>query len=304
VSRATLLPTPGDPLLLGHWLRNFDTYAQHAGKLYVGISWPEASEGPGDAAVAWVRDQVEARGGALMLADRHRDHGQNLQRLIKHATEDVVLLTEDDLYVRTPSEVDKLFTDVEQGTVDFVGVPRGSMSMEMIRRSIDLGFGPVPSFWPHLFFVHRDYVRSLECTLGARSWAPGEWVPSLGLFDVEVNADTFGEASLTLRTRKPRWAETFSYHSAHSHREISADWFHVGSLSTGPFRNIEDCHNNPIAWASRIAWYRRLLRTWPGGLDDYVVRYAAAVDAMCTPEVTAAAATVEAFMEAQVNWVE
>jgi hypothetical protein len=307
--RAVLLPSPGDPYLIGEWLRNFRTWQEHVDALYFLISWPQAEE----VEQRIVRDVFAAvpDGKTCLVGSSHArtDHGFALEILLSQAREDeveTVLLMEDDLYVRTPPMIESLFETVESGAADMVGAPRGSMSERLLFASREKWGLRQSAFWPHLFVCSTEnLIRAGSiATLNARSWFEGDVVEGLDYTCKQrEDADTFGAASFVLRSLGLRAGYTDSTHGF-----PGCPWFHIGSLSTGPGKQypdapdpVDQAADSPDSWASRVAWWERCWRNCAeeGALDlDYWGQIERLKTAVGHERVTAARLRHDAL----VNW--
>lgn len=287
-----MLPIPGDPFLLEEWLRHYAAiWKAEVDRLYITVSWPQSHE---------VREAIRC---AVDTYDPHAfvhfvaggptydgligygvkvDHGYALDALLQHVEEDYVVLMEDDLYVRVPGEVDRGFTEVEQGEVDLVGPARGSASWEILQECKRQWGTEIAAFWPHLLFTRAGTLRGVG-TMNAKHWYPGEYVPGLGLTVPPApegalhggcwSADTFSAASYELRAQGRRCRDSGQVPPF----AAGGRAFHVGSLSSGPLTG-DAVITYDGTWPYRVAWWRRCERGWGGGgLEEYRAAYQEAV---------------------------
>lgn len=269
MSRATLLPTPGDPFLIQEWLRHWRSWEGVGGQLYVGISWPQPED-----VVERIRADVEDVGGILVYDGLYYQHGGNLRRLIDLVTEEHVLFMEDDFYVRAPDRVDAYFHQVESGEVDVVGPVRGNGTQELLDACKEREWEGT-GMWPHLVFARTEEIRSLTQTFDAPVWEPGDMI--VGLWwrvpgpDI-CSADTFHAAALELWGRPGmRFRDVQPYAG-----EGVDSWFHIGSLSSGPdlrYAPLEEVKAQAPGWAPRVAWWGLCADRWTGGLDERHAAY-------------------------------
>jgi hypothetical protein len=293
VSRATLLPTPGDPFLIRYWLANFAHWRPHAGRLYVQVSWPQPRE-----VLERIRAEVMAVAGDSVVLDPplqgRLDHGQAMHTLLDAVDDDdVVCFMEDDLHVLNAAFVERCFQTVEQGIAEVVGSPRGSMSHELIwARKSDCGR---PGLWPHLLFGRRETFESLEEPFTARIWQPGERVLGLDHTCAELaSADTFCAAAIELRAKASLAGIETSGPWAW---ELSGPTMHIGSLSTGPLPHDGRPSVPDDNWGPRVAWWRRAARDWPGGLDELHAAYSTEVERLAAAIPSAVAEAEKLFGE-------
>jgi hypothetical protein len=271
MSRAVILPTPGNPFLISWWLRHYEAHiAPCVDKLYVAVTWPTTEE-----VLDRIREDVHAAGG-VMVNDRHwegrHDHGEGLEWLIRAVEEDYILMAEDDWYVLDPEPLKALFAIVETGVVGVVGSPRANGSKEISDAMVEQGMG----LWPHLIICKTEDLQAVKQRWGSVTWNPGEPVIGLDLVCTEVNtSDTAIAATLELRRDR-------AVMEVASPSRIQWDgdpWIHIGSLSSGPFDAAPMlAHADPYGWRIRTAWWKRTLDEWPGGLEEEHTRYLAAVD--------------------------
>ena len=278
MSRAVILPTPGDPLLLSYWLRNYASWKRYVDQLYVMITWPQTYD-----VLERCYDDVHAAGGAIIIPpvgyDRV-DHGQAIDMMLPGVDETHVVLMEDDVYVRTPEEINACFTLIEGGTADVVGSPRGSCSPEIIEEMQRQGHAHGTALWPHLLFSHTVELRALSESFTCRQWAAGEEVRGL---NYHVREDCSSDTGVAATTELRAYARVHEILSDDGDRG-DPPWFHVGSLSSGPQPKFasgetpaEAAYGDRRGWARRVAWWNRVLAAWPGGLSDYCKEYRAAL---------------------------
>jgi hypothetical protein len=234
VSRAAVLPAGADPFLVAEWLRHFSTWASQVDKLYVTVCGQE------DPALRdYIAAKVEAVGGYIDFGPMG-DHGQVLGRLMSKVTEDLVMLCEDDAFVRVPDKIGESFARIERGDVDIVGSPRGSGTPEVIDLA-NRRFGIMtastdeqgPLLWPCFLFAKR---ADLERIGNYSVWRYQAGDTLLGHeFTSEQAMDTFGYASLMLRESGARIHVEPQYRAdlAKMNEWGASQWFHVGSLSSG-----------------------------------------------------------------------
>lgn len=288
--RAALLPTPGNPFLVEHWLRNYDqVWRSEVDELRVCVN------GQTDPEVrAFIRSRVELRGGIYHEFGQFLSgHGEVLTILVDATEADTLMLVEDDCLVRRPDAVASRFRRIEAGEVDVIGSPRGSMTGGVHDRAAKLfplndtprdggaGFG----MWPSFVFVRRDALLATDRNYASTGWAPGDYVPGLD-FHVsgEECADTFGAMAFQLR-RQFRVANDSQWKGPDTWREwldkgFDPEWFHIGSLSSTGNLAVEPVRDVPVPsvydkgqWGHRLYWMWRYGETvadsWPERADLY-----------------------------------
>jgi hypothetical protein len=288
------LPTPGNPFLVEHWLRNYEqVWKGEVDELRVNVN---AQYDPAirDA----IREAVERR-GAVYMEGKEAEHGFALRELVDATEADVVLLCEDDCRVRIEGHIARRFERIERNECDVIGSPRGSMTVGLNRRASEV-FGEKVSMtadargfhghgmWPAFVFARRSALLATDQWYGAQDWQPGEEVLGLDWQTRQFEcSDTFGATALQLR-KACRVEHDVQYKGPdgwdewlHTH---DMPWFHIGSLSSWQF-NGEFLHATPASradmpqWAHRFAWWRRVFETTAPAFPDLRERYASAWEA-------------------------
>ena len=91
MSRAVILPIPGDPYIAKLWLTSWERYwGPDKGQLYAMINTP--LEHP---VVDYTIKMFEDVGAKVFYKDRMMSHGPGITRLINECQEDVVFIAED-----------------------------------------------------------------------------------------------------------------------------------------------------------------------------------------------------------------
>lgn len=297
MSRAVILPFPGDPFLINYWLNLYDTvWGSEIDKLY--IYFNSTVEKP---VVDYIRERISrSKNINFTYNDLQIEHGDAIDRTLDLVTEEYVMLIEDDAFIFRSGIVDRAFKMLESGDYDIVGSKRGSCSFEILKAAEakwglkyegegDQGC----NFWPCYFFTKTDILKKTSRRFGARAWSKGEIIEPLQLVveAPQVVGDTFVNTSLELRAMIPedRIAYLPQYHAspddlAHFNRQVylfdgKAPWTHIGSLSSGVGGVLRDEHNRALtrrlidpekgptqleAWANtdgeKREWERRV--TW------------------------------------------
>lgn len=249
MSRAAILPTPGDPFLLNYWLKYFKTrWYNSVDKLYIYYNSPIQKP-----VVDFVRDIVRDPKINFVYNDLQVEHGTALDRTLDIVPERHIMFVEDDCFILKPELINLAFEMLERREVDVVGSKRGSCSLEISLRAKELwgldyeGEGDQGcNFWPNLFFTRKEVLLATDRNFGARAWSRGEVIKALGDYIVKEEmavGDTLVNTSLQLRAMGLRFYYLPQYHGSPDDLEHyeqnryvfdgKCPWFHVGSLSSG-----------------------------------------------------------------------
>lgn len=303
MSRAVILPTPGDPFLLQYWLKLYrGVWGQEIDRLYVHLNSPA----PADVA-DYMKTLLDKPKISFRYTDRMIDHGEAIKQILADVTEDYVMLVEDDGLIFDSGMVDWCFRQLESGRFDIVGSKRGSCGAEILevaskKWKIPMdGYGDQGcNFWPCYFFTKTSILRKIE-NFGAKMWYAGDYVEPLDFYTMKDQAgDTFVEASLILRNMIPaeRIQIVPQYHThpddiTHSEQKQSiwdgmAHWLHIGSLSSGAYNLLDPSRPLPTMpetdfdkreYERRVQWW---LTFWEKrdvmALESYAQVYKAGID--------------------------
>jgi hypothetical protein len=277
--RAALLPTPGDPRMLAYWLRNFETWRDEVDELVVFVN------GQSPAAIAEDWRMVEAAGGRFLSQPVSAGHDGAMLRLLMATEADLIVMCEDDAYVRHPGAVDAAFHRIEGGHTDLVGSPRHEDYVTSALQE----WGPYTpgdlaelrhGLWPAFLFARRADLLATDRMFGDRGWPRGGhilgWGPVtpetcafIGIAAEFVHLDTFFGTTLQLRNAGLRTELVHHvrvYDAAATEQWIAEDppWFHVTNLSTLPGalarvppQNLPDWGPGGGLWTRRTAWWQR-----------------------------------------------
>lgn len=256
MSRAALLPFPGDPFLLHYWLRQFDNVWQdEVDALYIYHNSPAEST---------VRDYIkrmcQTRPKVRFLESfEQKEHGAVIDEMLEVCDETHVMLIEDDCFIFRKGVIAAAFEAIEQNRKLIIGSKRGSCSMEIMSRAKALynidyeGEGDQGcNFWPNLFFTTKEVLVKTDRNFGAKAWHQGQEIKYLSSPDLTyltqgeiAVGDTFVNTSLQLRHTYPEHLIHYipQYHGSpedldhYEQRKYLFDglapWVHVGSLSSG-----------------------------------------------------------------------
>ena len=277
MKRAVLLPTPGDPFVLAYWLRNYErVWKDWADELSILVNGQTDSK-----ALAWIRNECSRLNAKMAYEPRRVGHGEAIRALLEASDADVVMLAEDDAYVRNGEYVDITFESIELGYWDVIGTPRGGMDpeIETFARAKWVGHNMTapephdppsngPGLWPCFLFARREQLLATSRIFGPKSWYPGETIPGLDylVLEREMTTDCFTTTAFELRGAGLRIQPTVQYKELWQ-KDMPNDrlvpWFHAGGLSNGGWWDA--MHARPdiggtyegLDWAHRIWWWRR-----------------------------------------------
>jgi hypothetical protein len=293
---AALLPTPGDPFLVRHWLRHCELWRDEVDELRVLVGGQNDSE-----ACDYIRVHVEELGGVYMERQTggRVAHGDALGILISETDADVVVLLEDDAYVRFRGEIARHLDHLLDGDADVVASPRVSMSPNLevaaqerwprAHRLEDLSKGH--GMWPAFVFAYREHLLETDRRYAPEQWAQGLTVPGLRYTVPEEEVaitDTFGSVALQLRDRRrvldvPQWKVLGIWELYPAAREMRMGWFHIGTLASSgnlggyeppAFQLGNQAQDEIDEWAHRLGWWRRCLDLYGHELPGHADRYA------------------------------
>ncbi len=258
-SRAALLPTPGDPFIIAAWLNLYKkVWAGEVSKLYIHLN--SRLEKP---VMDYVRTLCEDSAADVTYTCAWMGHGEALKVILEKSTEEHIFLVEDDAYISKPGIVNAAFSLVERKQTDCVVTTRGSCSESLrIREAEHWGlqgdFWYKPNFWPCFFFANRHILDDCP-NLATYNVAAGTLIPQLQWVTPEnISMDTFGEASLQLRSKGLR------FYCVHDGRATTQDlflspqregifanppvapWVHFGSTSSGISNSLLDEKHIPL----------------------------------------------------------
>ena len=277
--RAALLPTPGNPEMLAYWLRNYETWRDEVDELIVFVNGAT----PEDVARDW--RMVTEAGGRFLSQPNTAGHDGAMLRLLEETGGDLVVLCEDDAYVRRPGAVRAAFHLIESGDADIVGSPRHE---DYITSPLaDWGhYQPGDlrelrnGLWPAFLFVRRRDLMATDRWFGDRGFPRGGTIPGWGYVSPDacayvgigaefVHLDTFFATTFQLRNAGLRTELVHHvrvYDAAATEAWVADDppWFHVTNLSTLPGvlagarpETLPDYAPGGGLWTRRLAWWQR-----------------------------------------------
>ncbi len=179
--RTALLQTPGEACTLAYWLANFETWRAEVDRLIVLVNnlyYPDIW--------AFDRAALEAVGAEVIFIDGRVQHGDCIDILLSRAPDDLVVLVEDDAYVRTPGMVRACFDRIEAGLVDVIGSPR---YQDRMSDPVEGSWGPLTQdwseigrvLWPTFLFARAKDLLATNRRFGYDVWHVGETIAGLDL---------------------------------------------------------------------------------------------------------------------------
>lgn len=248
MSRAALLPMPGDPVILTQFVRNFEkVWSGEVDKLYillnVDVDIPEEVL-QYDLKFLDNKPQIVKLYTPVMLYQ-----GKALRQILKVVKEDLIMSIEDDTVIVERGQIDKCFRKIETGEADVVGSPRFSCSQDILDASatkygLDYsGYGDKgPNMWPNFFFCKRADLLKTDLHFEPMTWEKGTYIKEL---DITAGEGTVGDVfvwlCIQLRAMGLRFYEV---PQCHSHPQDFLDykrgegifaplvpWVHIGSLT-------------------------------------------------------------------------
>ena len=256
MTRAAVLPTPGDPFLNKLWFHLFETrWQDEVDKLYVLFnSRLEKS------VVNFVRKMYESNPKAIFLYEDHMmEHGWALKELVLAVKEELIVLLEDDGLIFKPGALKEQFDRIESGQFNAIGGHRQSATPD-IATAVKYKFftEKMESFlWPCYLFTKTEYLRKTDMVFGAKGFKKGEYAPFLDqTFEQEQAMDTFGWATIQL------YAQNLNVDYIEQHHSMAEDlmfyeqkqrmwaggckWVHWGSLSSMMTNFLLDKDGKPL----------------------------------------------------------
>lgn len=259
MSRAALLPTPGDPFIIAAWLNHYKkVWAKEIDKLYIHLN--SRLEEP---VMNYVKQICLDAGADVTYTCAWMGHGEALRIIFDKCNEDHIFLIEDDAYIFHPTVVSQCFERVESGAYDAVVTTRGSCSESIRLKEAeywglkgDLWYKP--NFWPCFFFSKKETLAPCQ-NLATWNVPTGTFIKELNWTTPEnISMDTFGQASIELRARNLRFlcledgrATTQDLFLFPQKQGIFADppvapWIHFGSTSSGISNSLLDDKFMPL----------------------------------------------------------
>jgi len=236
MSRAMLLPTPGDPYICSMWINSYKKYCQrNIDKLYVLINSPVDTP-----VYNYVINLFKEINAEVIHYDNFIGHGHALTELLERCKEDYVFISEDDFYLQEGGWVDEWFGEVESNRTDMIVSTRGSAHPTLntaIGEYYDLSPAETeePNFWPSLFVGKRKDLQKTDKDFEAKTFKAGEYIKEIDYTPpINMSSDTFGWMSMQLRAMGLRYKKVKQWRLIDIviNKLSNPPWVHLGSGST------------------------------------------------------------------------
>ncbi len=275
--RAALLPTPGDPFMLSYWLRNYETWRDQVDELVVVVNGQKDPE-----LQQYAQKIVTEAGGRCLVITDSLGHDGAMRYLLANTEADLIVMCEDDAYVRHPEAVGQAFERIEQGKTDLIGSPRHEDYFGQTQEWGTYIAGDLHELrhglWPAFLFARRSDLMATDQRFQDQAWWIGDHIPGWGVVTPEacefvgigpemVHLDTFFSTTFQLRAAGLR--TELVHHVVVQDPKATEEWlaedppwFHVTNLSTlpavlngDPVETLPDWAPGGGKWTRRLAWW-------------------------------------------------
>lgn len=259
MTRAVLISAGGDPILCTFTINLLKKYCwDEFDSLY--ICYNNSTETPKEIQAQFLNQYLNDEKIKIIYWPTQLGYGLPITKMVQAATEDLILLIEDDGFIFTKGIISKHFEMIEGGEFDALGSPRFSCGQEIaealrLKYNLDYsGYGDVgPNYWPNFFFCKRQDLLDTDLDFAPVTFKEGIFYPELAhTMKTTESADTFGWASIQLRHSDLKIGDIRQFHASPTEVEdkegdagnwIKGDkpfWLHGGSLSTGLGKYLKD----------------------------------------------------------------
>lgn len=291
MSRAALLPTPGDPVLLTLWSRYFkNVWQDEVDKLYICIN--NNFENNYSTYINSLFEDAKNVEIEFINSKSHPhvmgQHGNVIAHMINNIKEDYVVLVEDDSFVFHKSYINIYFDKLENNEFDLIGSRRRScghiiddLSNEKYNIQPQYTYDEGPNWWPCFFFIKKTIFELTDKNFCSKHWYKGEILP---IFNVTLEEDCAGDTmvwmSMQLRNLNLKIGDCPQFHGNLTDQDDylykrnnfngSSYWIHIGSLSSGlgGFLSDKELPNYCNSEIEQTELERRI-SFWSLALDSY-----------------------------------
>jgi len=241
-----LLPTPGDPLILDTWLRNYKKYEHLIDECIICINGVSV---PVDILINNLHlvnywNSISKNYSKIKVFFSHylNDHGLALKLLYERSIGDIIFLMEDDNYILDIHFLENCIKKVKSREYDIVGVPRNSCSEEITQQVEFIFNRKSPSFWPTHFIVTRELLDKTDINFETRVYNANCCIKELNNY-IPTNklvSDTMVYLSLQLINKSRKIFDIQTSH--HSFIDETFDKVeHCSDLHIGSFSSTFPC---------------------------------------------------------------
>jgi hypothetical protein len=246
MTHAALLPTRGDPFSIMLNLHFFETVWQgEVDRYHILLNSSLEREVVDFLAERAMRNPKVT----FTYVDHPLDHGPSLTALVTgKATEDVLVLMEDDFLVYKKGCVDAFFKVIEGGEYDIVGDPSHQQCDGELAQAIAQRFpGPTESWWPCFFFARRADLLKTDLHFSSKRFEAGVPISLLNYTPTVLQcADTFVWMSLELKALGLK-ALNIDHHRDSSMQGNYSDYSHNGTISSAVDAIFTDDEDRPLS---------------------------------------------------------
>tara|TARA_R110002051_G_scaffold158668_3_gene230037 strand:- start:4041 stop:5186 length:1146 start_codon:yes stop_codon:yes gene_type:complete len=209
-----ILTTPGDPLLLLSWYKNFLTYEHLIDECLIFVNYisrylyhPLSDENLKKLETFYNEKISHPKVKITIDTSYINSHGLATSKFIKtqNCLNEVLLFMEDDNYIYNTDNLKNDLEQVKNETYELIGESRDFCTdhlAEYVKETKNTHVG----FWPTNFIVSRKTLLKTDLNFGSRRWEANEKFPGLGdhVFDKPTDGDTMIDLSLQLRQLIPQ----------------------------------------------------------------------------------------------------
>lgn len=248
MSRAALLPMPGDPFILNHFLSNFENvWKEEVDQLYILLNIDaRMPRHIVDLARGLCQDRERV---TTLFVNNMLFQGAALRYMLPTVKEDLLMSIEDDTVIVKKGQIDRCFRKIESGDADVVGSPRMVCSKQLAdacarKWNLDYtGYGDRgPTYWPNFFFCRKSHLLKTDLHFEPKSWESGEYIEELDTTAEEtLMGDVFTWFCIQLRAQGLCFHDVPQFHSRVTDLEDISEgrnlgdtncaWIHIGSLT-------------------------------------------------------------------------